>query len=42
MADGYRQETQVSARVVLGERIEHGRRTGRYFTVAASTAGSTC
>src|SRR5262249_2987385 len=32
LADGYRQGTTVSARVVLGEYVERGRRTGRYFT----------
>ncbi|MFD3504217.1 metallopeptidase TldD-related protein [Streptomyces sp. NPDC058678] len=32
LADGYRQGIQVSASIVLGEHIERGRRTGRYFT----------
>jgi TldD protein len=32
LADGYRQKTRVSAHIVLGEHIERGRRTGRYFT----------
>ena len=32
VADGYRQGTRVSARVVLGEHVRKGRRTGRYFT----------
>lgn len=32
LADGYRQGTTVAARIVLGEHIERGRHTGRYFT----------
>jgi predicted Zn-dependent protease len=32
VADGYRQGTRIAARVVLGEHVERGRRTGRYFT----------
>jgi TldD protein len=32
LADGYRQGARVSARVVLGEHVSRGRRTGRYFT----------
>jgi predicted Zn-dependent protease len=32
LADGFRHGTRVSARVVLGEHLAHGRRTGRYFT----------
>ena len=32
LADGYRQGTSVAAQVVLGEHVERGRRTGRYFT----------
>jgi predicted Zn-dependent protease len=32
LAHGYRQGTMVAADVVLGERVDRGRRTGRYFT----------
>jgi len=32
LAHGYRQGTTVAANVVLGEHVDRGRRTGRYFT----------
>ncbi|NUT50855.1 MAG: hypothetical protein HOV94_26635, partial [Saccharothrix sp.] len=32
LADGHRHGTRVRARVVLGEHVARGRRTGRYFT----------
>lgn len=39
VADGYRHGTRISARVVLGEHVKGGRRTGEYFTGSQIVGG---